>query len=80
MVEVRVVGGGLRKRLGGKRLEAEAGSVAELLDALGLEPNRDLQVLVNGQATVHLQGLDTAIEADDSVTLLFTGVRGFPGG
>lgn len=77
---VRVVGGGLRKRLGGKQLEASGDTVAELLDGLGLEANRDLQVLLNGQDTVHLQGLETAIQEEDSVTLLVTGVRGFPGG
>ena len=40
----------------------------------------DLRVLVNGRDVRFLQGLDTALSADDAVTLHQTGARSFPGG
>ena len=39
-----------------------------------------LRVLVNGRDVRFLQGLDTALSADDAVTLHQTGARSFPGG
>lgn len=44
------------------------------------ELNRDLEVLVNGRNIAFLSGLDTALEADDQVTVFLHGARGYPGG
>ncbi len=40
----------------------------------------DLRVLVNGRSIVFLEGLDTRLLADDTVTLHLSGARGYPGG
>ena len=45
-----------------------------------LVPHRDLRVLVNGRSIGFLQGLDTALEKRDRVTVHLTGARGYPGG
>ena len=67
MPEVRVLGGGLRKALGGKQLRVEADRVGGLLEALAAaggaaarrllfdesaDPSVDLRVLVNGRSMV----------------------------
>ena len=44
------------------------------------ELNRDLRVLVNGRAMIWLDGVDTKLTEADSVTLLHSGARGWPGG
>ena len=43
-------------------------------------PHQDLRVLVNGRSTSCLDGLDTARDDDDTVTLMLHGARGYPGG
>ena len=42
--------------------------------------SRDLRVLVNGRSVAFLDGLETAVEESDTVTLHLSGIRGFPGG
>ena len=44
------------------------------------EPHGDLRVLVNGRSIEFLDGLETRLEDDDTVTLHWSGARGFPGG
>jgi molybdopterin converting factor small subunit len=44
------------------------------------ELNRDLRVLVNGRGMIWLDGVDTQLNEADSVTLLHSGARGWPGG
>lgn len=44
------------------------------------ELNEDVEVLVNGRNIKFLDGMSTPLKQDDRVTLLFHGVRGFPGG
>jgi molybdopterin converting factor small subunit len=44
------------------------------------ELNRDLRVLVNGRNILWLDGVETKLGADDSVTLHHSGARGWPGG
>ena len=44
------------------------------------ETHIDLRVLVNGRNIVFLDGLDTRLGADDTVTLHLSGARGYPGG
>ena len=96
MPEVRLLGGPLRERLGDKRVEVADGPVAGVLDELiarGGEAlrgmffeadretlHRDLRVLVNGRSIQFLAGLETPVGAADTVTLHFSGIRGFPGG
>lgn len=41
---------------------------------------RDLRVLVNGRSVQFLNGLETHLDEDDTVTLHLTGMRGYPGG
>ena len=43
-------------------------------------PSRDLRVLVNGRSIQFLDGLDTPLEAADTVTIHLAGARGWPGG
>ncbi len=44
------------------------------------ELHRDLRVLVNGRSILWLDGVSTAVEDTDSVTLHHSGARGWPGG
>jgi len=56
-------------------------AVAMLLyDEDGIAPSQDLRVLVNGRSVVFLAGLDTKLQAGDTVTLHLAGARGYPGG
>jgi molybdopterin converting factor small subunit len=93
--EVRLLGG-LRALLGAKSLSANGLVVGELLreiagrggetaaslifDADGRTPNQDLRILVNGRSVVFLEGLDTKLRQEDSVTVYIAGARGYPGG
>jgi molybdopterin converting factor small subunit len=45
-----------------------------------LVPHRDLRILVNGRSVAFMNGLQTALEKKDKVTVHLTGARGFPGG
>lgn len=49
-------------------------------DAGGRALHPDLRVLKNGRDVRFLAGLDTSLDASDSVTLHQTGARSFPGG
>jgi molybdopterin converting factor small subunit len=49
-------------------------------DEEGRALHPDLRVLVNGRDVSFLAGLDTSLDASDSVTLHQTGARSFPGG
>lgn len=44
------------------------------------ELNDDVEVLVNGRNIKFLDGMATSLGREDRVTLLYHGVRGFPGG
>jgi len=56
-------------------------AVAKLLyDEDGIAPSQDLKILVNGRSVAFLAGLDTALQAGDTVTLHLSGARGYPGG
>ena len=44
------------------------------------ELNEDVEVLVNGRNIKFLDGMATSVREEDRVTLLYHGVRGFPGG
>lgn len=44
------------------------------------ELNEDVEVLVNGRNIKFLDGMATSVSEEDRVTLLYHGVRGFPGG
>jgi len=71
----------LRKQYGAKEFESDAANVAEVLGELGIDAaNEDLRVLVNGRAIAFLEGITTSLEADDVMSVYFTGIRGFPGG
>ena len=50
------------------------------LDGDESELNDDVEVLVNGRNIKFLDGMQTPLTAEDRVTLLYHGVRGFPGG
>lgn len=96
MPVVRLLGGPLRQALGGKQVQVPGASVREVLDALIArggeavarrvwadvpgDPDPDLRVLVNGRSIAFLDGLDSAVSEDDTLTLHFAGARGFPGG
>lgn len=43
-------------------------------------PHEDLRVLVNGRSIVFLDGLETELAEEDTVTLHASGARGYPGG
>lgn len=93
MPEVRVLGG-LRRHTGAASFRVEAATVREALDATaaragepmstmlfeGDEIHEDLRVLVNGRSVVFLEGLDTPLAEDDTVTVHLAGARGAPGG
>lgn len=71
----------LRKQYGAKEFESDAANVAEVLGELGIDgANEDLRVLVNGRSIAFLEGIATALESDDVMSVYFTGIRGFPGG
>ena len=61
----------------GNRIE-----LRELLfvDGNDAELNEDVEVLVNGRNIKFLDGMSTLLGKEDRVTLLYHGVRGFPGG
>lgn len=42
--------------------------------------HRDLRILVNGRSIAFLDGLETALEKRDKVTVHLSGARGYPGG
>ncbi len=80
--------GGLRRFAVGEQ-QVGGATVAAVLDqspvpAPVLFPdgqlNRDIEVLVNGRNITFLAGLDTALGADDRVTVFLHGARGYPGG
>ncbi len=86
--------GEVRRAAGRTTVDVKADSVTELLAALGdavsppfagllfkdgaLQP--DVEVLVNGRNIEFLRVLDTPLGPADSVTIFYSGVRGFPGG
>jgi molybdopterin synthase sulfur carrier subunit len=49
-------------------------------NAASRETHMDLRVLVNGRNIVFLEGLDTRLREEDSITLHLSGARGYPGG
>lgn len=80
--------GGLRRLVKGPQ-PVTAETVRSALRAAALpqeilfpddELNRDIEVLVNGRNISFLSGLETALNADDQVTIFLHGVRGYPGG
>jgi molybdopterin converting factor small subunit len=93
MAEVRFLGA-IRKAAGLATFGIDAGTVEELLEQLRrLMPpafqeflfqderlQEDVEVLVNGRNIAFLDGLKTALDLFDEVTLFINGVRGFPGG
>ncbi|MFQ5933159.1 MAG: MoaD family protein [Dehalococcoidia bacterium] len=46
----------------------------------GAELSGDIQILVNGRNIGFLDGLDTDLEPEDRITILYHGARGYPGG
>ncbi|MEE9247070.1 MAG: MoaD/ThiS family protein [Dehalococcoidia bacterium] len=56
--------------------------LGELLFANGnaAELSQDVEVLVNGRDIEFLDGLGTDLGEKDRVTILYHGIRGFPGG
>ena len=42
--------------------------------------SKDIEILVNGRNISFLEGLDTHLESEDRITILYHGIRGFPGG
>ena len=80
--------GGLR-RFAPAKLSLQGATVDSLLLAGPLpadvlfpdgQLNRDIEVLVNGRNIAFLSGLETALAADDQVTVFLHGARGYPGG
>ena len=72
-------------RVQGLLLELSNGSRGELRSLLFLDGdesdlNEDVEVLVNGRNIKFLDGMATLLGKEDRVTLLYHGVRGFPGG
>jgi molybdopterin converting factor small subunit len=88
--------GGLRALLGAKVVSAEAIDAGKLLreiaarggeaaaeqifDADGCTPSQDLRILVNGRSVVFLDGFETKLQEEDTVTVYIAGARGYPGG
>lgn len=56
--------------------------LGELLFANGnaAELNQDVEILINGRDIDFLDGLGTDLVEKDRVTILYHGIRGFPGG
>lgn len=80
--------GGLR-RFGKAMAPTSASSVRAALDDSPLpqgllfpdgDLNRDIEVLVNGRNIAFLDGLETALDDSDRVTVFLHGARGYPGG
>lgn len=92
MAEVRFLGA-IRKAAGLATFGIDAGTVEQLLEVLKqvMSPafqeflfeegglRRDVEVLVNGRNITFLDGLKTALDPFDQVTLLVNGVRGVHG-
>ena len=88
--------GGLRALLGAKTVSADAlvtdkllheiarrggdSAAALIFNADGHTPSQDLRILVNGRSVAFLEGLDTRLREDDSVTVYIAGARGYQGG
>lgn len=86
--------GELRHAAGRSEVEAEAGTVSQLLAVMGAatdprlagllvkdgELQPDVEVLVNGRNIKFLRRLDTPLRRTDQVTIFVSGLRGFPGG
>ncbi len=93
MAEVRFLGA-IRKAAGLASFGIDAGTVEDLLEALGqvMSPafqefvfegeklQQDVEVLVNGRNISLLDGIETVLAPFDQVTLFINGVRGVPGG
>ena len=67
-------------RRGGNAMRRSLFAVPEQPDGARGELNQDLRVLVNGRSILWLDGVDTKLQASDSVTLHHSGARGWPGG
>ena len=94
MPTARVLGGRLRELAGGAEVSLAGSSVGELLRALVKKTgptmeallfadgalSRDARILKNGRNVALLDGLETEIEENDTVTVYFFGHRSFPGG
>jgi len=66
-------------------VELSNGSRTELRELIFVDGdesdlNEDVEVLVNGRNIKFLDGMATSLDKEDRVTLLYHGVRGFPGG
>ena len=66
-------------------VELSNGNRTELRELLFVDGDRselndDVEVLVNGRNIKFLDGMATSLGREDRVTLLYHGVRGFPGG
>ena len=66
-------------------VELSNGSRTELRELIFVDGdesdlNEDVEVLVNGRNIKFLDGMATLLDKEDRVTLLYHGVRGFPGG
>ena len=46
----------------------------------GNEPSKDIYILVNGKNIDFLDGVDTDLQPEDRITILYHGARGYPGG
>ncbi len=65
------------------RLVEEHGlELAEILFPKGdsSQLGKDIDILVNGRSIGFLNGLDTGLGPGDKITILYHGIRGFPGG
>lgn len=80
MVAVKLMSPQLREQHGARRLELDAADVDEVLERLSVPENQDLRVLVNGRAIDFLEGRATRLAADDTVSVFYLGIRGWPGG
>ncbi len=94
MPTARLLGTALRRLVGGAELSLEGATVAEVLRALcgrggaeleaalleGPALGRDARVLLNGRSVTDLEGLETPVGPDDTVTVYFFGARSLPGG
>ena len=90
----RFLGTRLRALAGGSEVPLEGESVGELLQALVTKAGptmdallfsegtlaRDARILKNGRNVALLDGLETALDERDTVTVYFFGNRSYPGG
>lgn len=64
--------------------ERNDGALAEVLyqdpQAAAPVPHEDLRILVNGRSIAFLEGAATQLAEADTVTLHWSGARGYPGG